>query len=314
MTRQSFRADLLMLFIAVIWGSALVAQRLGMEAVGPFFFSAARFLIGAVLLLPLVYFRSKAENGKTERLWRDGTLLGMVIAVGINLQQIGLQFTSIANAGFITGLYVVIVPVVGLFLRHKVPGATWVGILLAVAGMYFLSVQGDLQIAKGDWLQLIGAFAWAAHVVLVSILSQRHDPIRLSVVQFFVCGLVCLLLSLLFEPVSSQHIVKALPAILYGGVFSVGLGYTLQVVAQRSAIPSHAAIIFSMESVFAALAAWLVLGETLTMRAMFGAALMLLGMLVAQLVPLYKQKQTETPLASSLAHESSSLLAKTDHV
>ncbi len=293
MTRQSFRADLLMLFIAVIWGSTLVAQRLGMEAVGPFFFSAARFILGAVLLLPLVHYRGKAENGKTERLWRDGTRLGLVIAVGINLQQIGLQFTSIANAGFITGLYVVIVPVMGLFLRHKVPGATWIGILLAVAGMYLLSVQGDLQIAKGDWLQLIGAFAWAAHVVLVSILSQRHDPIRLSVVQFFVCGLVCLLLSLLFEPVSSQHIIQALPAILYGGVFSVGLGYTLQVVAQRSAIPSHAAIIFSMESVFAALAAWFVLGEALTTRAMFGAALMLLGMLVAQLMPLYKRNRQQ---------------------
>ncbi|QJQ05773.1 DMT family transporter [Undibacterium piscinae] len=290
MTRQSFRADLLMLFIAMIWGSTFVAQRLGMDAVGPFFYSAARFLLGAMLLLPLVYYRGKEENGATASLWRDGTVLGLIIAVGINLQQVGLQYTSIANAGFITSLYVVIVPVIGIFLRHSMHRATWAGVFLAVAGMYFLSVKGNFEVAKGDWLQLTGTFAWAAHVILLSSLSRNHDPIRLSVVQFFVCGMACLLLSLIFEPIASQHVVQAVPAILYGGVLSVGLGYTLQVFAQRNAIPSHAAIIFSMESVFGALAAWLVLGETLSARAIFGCALMLSGMLIAQLVPLYLQK------------------------
>lgn len=291
MTRQSFRADLLMLFIAMIWGSTFVAQRLGMDAVGPFFYSASRFILGALLLLPLVYFRGRAENGSTESLWRDGALLGLIIAVGINMQQVGLQFTSIANAGFITGLYVIIVPIIGIFLRHKMHPSTWLGVFLAVLGTYFLSVKGDFSIAKGDWMQLIGTFAWAAHVLLLSILSQRHDPIRLSIVQFFVCGVVCLLLSLIFEDMSAQNVSQAVPAILYGGVLSVGLGYTLQVVAQRNAIPSHAAIIFSMESVFAALAAWLILGETLSSRAMLGCALMLIGMLIAQLVPLYLQDE-----------------------
>jgi drug/metabolite transporter (DMT)-like permease len=290
MTRQSFRADLLMLFIAMIWGSTFVAQRLGMDAVGPFFYSASRFLLGALLLLPLIYYRSAPENASSESLWRDGTLLGLIIAVGINLQQVGLQFTSVANAGFITSLYVVIVPIIGLFLRHQMHAATWIGVALAAIGMYFLSVQGDFIVAKGDYLQLLGTLAWAAHVILLSALSKKHDPIRLSVVQFFVCGIACLILSLIFENLESQHLVQALPAILYGGVLSVGIGYTLQVVAQRNAIPSHAAIIFSMESVFAALAAWLVLGETLSARAIFGCALMLAGMLIAQLVPLYLQK------------------------
>jgi drug/metabolite transporter (DMT)-like permease len=299
MTRQSFRADLLMLFIAMIWGSTFVAQRLGMDAVGPFFYSASRFILGALILLPLVYFRGKKENGSTERLWRDGALLGLIIAIGINLQQVGLQYTSIANAGFITGLYVIIVPVIGIFLHHKMHPSTWSGVFLALLGTYFLSVRDDFHVARGDWLQLIGTFAWAAHVLLLSVLSKRHDPIRLSVVQFFVCGMICLLLSLVFESLPEQQIVKAIPAILYGGLLSVGLGYTLQVFAQRNAIASHAAIIFSMESVFGALAAWLVLGETLSSRAIFGCFLMLAGMLIAQLVPLYLQK---TPPSEPHAH------------
>lgn len=295
MTRQSLRADLLMLLIALIWGTTFIAQRMSIGLVGPFFYSASRFILGAMVLLPLMYFRGKEENGSTKNLWRDGALLGLIIAVGINLQQVGLQFTTIANAGFITGLYVVIVPIIGLFLHHKMHKATWLGVFLAVLGMYFLSVQGDFTVLKGDWFQLVGALAWSAHVLLLSVLSQRHDPIRLSIVQFFVCGVLCLFLSMVFENAADQKVAEAIPAILYGGLLSVGLGYTLQVFAQRNAIPSHAAIIFSMESVFAALAAWLYLGETISMRAIFGCILMLVGMLIAQLVPLYLQKQEVSP-------------------
>ena len=295
MTRQSLRADLLMLLIALIWGTTFIAQKMSIGVVGPFFFSASRFILGAMVLLPLVYFRGKEKNGPSKNLWRDGALLGLIIAVGINLQQVGLQFTTIANAGFITGLYVVIVPIIGIFLHRKMHKATWLGVFLAVIGMYFLSVQGDFTVLKGDWYQLVGVIAWSAHVLLLSALSSRHDPIRLSIVQFFVCGVLCLLLSLTFENLSDQKVSQAIPAILYGGLLSVGLGYTLQVFAQRNAIPSHAAIIFSMESVFAALAAWLILGETISMRAMLGCILMLAGMLIAQLVPLYLQKQKAIP-------------------
>lgn len=295
MTRQSQRADLIMLFIALIWGTTFIAQRMSIGVVGPFFYSACRFLLGALVLLPLMFWRGKGENGPSKNLWRDGALLGVIITIGINLQQIGLQFTTIANAGFITGLYVVIVPIIGIFLRHKMHKATWLGVLLAVLGMYFLSVQGDFSVLKGDWFQLIGTIAWSAHVLLLSVLSQRHDPIRLSIVQFFVCGVLCMLLSFGFEILSDQNLIQAIPAILYGGILSVGLGYTLQVFAQRNAIPSHAAIIFSMESVFAALAAWFILGETISARAIFGCALMLAGMLIAQLIPLYLQKQEVSP-------------------
>lgn len=295
MTRQSLRADLLMLLIALIWGSTFVAQRMSIDSVGPFFYSASRFILGALVLLPLMYFRGKKKNRASNNLWRDGALLGLVIAIGINLQQVGLQFTTVANAGFITGLYVVIVPIIGLFLHHKMHKATWLGVFLAVVGMYFLSVQGDFTVLKGDWFQLAGAIAWSAHVLLLSVLSHRHDPIRLSIVQFFVCGVLCLILSIVFERISDQNIVQAIPAILYGGLLSVGLGYTLQVFAQRNAIPSHAAIIFSMEAVFAALAAWLILDETISKRAILGCILMLVGMLIAQLAPLYLQKQKVSP-------------------
>lgn len=291
MTRSNLRADLLMLFIAMIWGTTFVAQRLGMDAVGPFFYSGSRFILGALLLLPLMFYRGKTERGSTDGLWRDGALLGLVIAVGINMQQVGLQFTSIAHASFISSLFVIIVPVIGIFLRHKMHSAIWPGVFLAIAGMYFLSVQGDFSVAKGDWLNLIGAFAWAAHVLLLSALSNKHDPIRLAIVQFLVCGVLSLLLSLGFEDLNSQQLVPALPAILYGGIFSVGLGYTLQVFAQRNAIPSHAAIIFSLEAVFGALAAWLFLDETLSLRAIFGCTLMLCGVLIAQLGPLLSRKK-----------------------
>lgn len=295
MNRQSLRADLMMLLIALIWGTTFIAQKMSIGVVGPFFYSASRFILGALVLLPLMFLRNKKENGPSKNLWRDGALLGAIIAVGINLQQIGLQFTTIANAGFITGLYVVIVPIIGIFLHHKMHKATWLGVLLAVLGMYFLSVQGDFTVLKGDWFQLAGTIAWSAHVLLLSALSHRHDPIRLSIVQFFVSGVLCLVMSFGFEKFSDQHVMQAMPAILYGGLFSVGFGYTLQVFAQRSAIPSHAAIIFSMESVFAALAAWLILGETISMRAIFGCVLMLAGMLIAQLIPLYLQKQEVSP-------------------
>ena len=295
MNRQSLRADLIMLLIALIWGTTFIAQRMSIGVVGPFFYSACRFILGALVLLPLMFFRGTQENGPSKNLWRDGALLGVIIAVGINLQQIGLQFTTIANAGFITGLYVVIVPIIGIFLHHKMHKATWLGVFLAVFGMYFLSVQGDFSVLKGDWFQLVGTIAWSAHVLLLSALSRQHDPIRLSIVQFFVCGILCLLFSLGFEKLSDQNVLQAIPAILYGGLLSVGLGYTLQVFAQRNAIPSHAAIIFSMESVFAALAAWLILGETISMRAIFGCVLMLAGMLIAQLIPLYLQKQEVSP-------------------
>jgi drug/metabolite transporter (DMT)-like permease len=289
---KHLRADLIMLLVAIIWGSTFVAQRLGMENVGPFFYSGARFLAGGLLLLPLISWRHKKTPSTQEtHFWRDSVILGLVLCIAINMQQVGLQFTSIANAGFITGLYVVLVPVFGMVLRHKIYIGTWLGVILATVGMYFLSVQHDFTVVKGDWFQLVGALAWTVHVLLVGALARRHDPFQLSSVQFITCGCVCLLLSALTETLTTHQLLSAMPALLYGSVLSVGVGFTLQTVAQRDAITSHAAVIFSMEAVFAALFGWWILEETLSARAILGCALMLAGMLTAQLVPYYFEKQ-----------------------
>ena len=211
--------------------------------------------------------------------------MGLALAVGINLQQVGLLFTTVTNAGFITGLYVIVVPLLGLLVGHKTGMGTWLGAILAVVGMFLLSVGENFQVSSGDWLQLIGAFVWGGHVILVGLFASRHDAIRLAFLQFVTCSVVSLLLALCFEPIELTAIIAAGPAILYGGIVAVGIGYTLQVIAQKDAIASHAAIILSLEAVFAAIAgAWL-LDESLHLRGYFGCALMLTGMLVAQLWP-----------------------------
>ncbi|WP_342653423.1 DMT family transporter [Pseudomonas sp. F3-2] len=289
MRKHALRADLLMLLTAMIWGSGFVAQTAGMDHIGPYLFSGLRFALGSICLVPLLLRRPVSgpapEPLLTRGLLQGGVIMGLALALGINLQQVGLLFTSVTNSGFITGLYVIVVPLLGLLLGHKTGMGTWLGCLLAVVGMFLLSVGDNFQVASGDWLQLIGAFVWGGHVILVGIFASRHDPIRLAFLQFATCSLVSLVLALIFEPVSLQAIIGAAPALLYGGVIAVGIGYTLQVVAQKDAIASHAAIILSLEAVFAAIAGAWVLGEALQMRGYIGCALMLAGMLLAQLWP-----------------------------
>ncbi|KAF0863240.1 DMT family transporter [Pseudomonas sp. LD120] len=288
MRSPALRADVLMLITAVIWGSAFVAQTSGMDHIGPFLYSGLRFALGSLCLLPLVLRRTadrQPEPLLNRGLLLGGVIMGLTLALGINLQQVGLMFTSVTNAGFITGLYVIVVPLLGLLIGHKTGLGTWLGAMLAVMGMFLLSVGDHFQVASGDWLQLIGAFVWGAHVILVGVFASRHDPIRLAFLQFATCSVVSLMLALWLEPIHWDAMIDAGPAIVYGGVIAVGIGYTLQVIAQKDAIASHAAIILSLEAVFAAIAgAWL-LDESLQTRGYFGCALMLCGMLVAQLWP-----------------------------
>jgi drug/metabolite transporter (DMT)-like permease len=289
MRQHALRADLLMLLTAIIWGTGFVAQTAGMDHIGPYLYSGLRFALGSVCLLPLVLRRPASgpppEPLLTRGLLQGGMVMGVALALGINLQQVGLLFTSVTHSGFITGLYVIVVPLLGLFMGHKTGLGTWLGCLLAVIGMFLLSVGDDFQVASGDWLQLIGAFVWGAHVILVGLFASRHDPIRLAFLQFVTCSVISMVLALIFEPIEISAIIAAGPALLYGGLIAVGIGYTLQVVAQKHAIASHAAIIFSLEAVFAAIAgAWL-LGEALQLKGYVGCALMLAGMLLAQLWP-----------------------------
>ena len=289
MQNHALRADLLMLLTALIWGTGFVAQTAGMDHIGPYLFSGLRFALGSLCLVPLIL-----RNAKTARvpepllnrgMLRAGVIMGLALALGINLQQVGLLFTSVTNSGFITGLYVIVVPLLGLLLGHKTGLGTWLGCLLAVVGMCLLSIGDNFHVASGDWLQLIGAFVWGGHVVLVSLFASRHDPIRLAFLQFATCSVVSLLLAVLFEPIAFDAIIAADPALLYGGIVAVGVGYTLHVVAQKHAIASHAAIILSLEAVFAAIAGAWILGEALQLRGYIGCGLMLAGILLAQLWP-----------------------------
>ncbi|MDD2159581.1 DMT family transporter [Pseudomonas sp. MIL19] len=291
MRSHALRADLLMLVTAMIWGSSFVAQRLGMDSIGPFLYTGLRFALAAVILLPVLrLLESRTRNTAAvvplnRQLLRGGVLMGLALALGINLQQVGLLFTSVTNSGFITGLYVIVVPLLGLFIGHKTGLGIWLGACLAVVGMFLLSVGEGFHVASGDWLQLAGAFVWGVHVLLVGFFAGRHDPLRLALVQFITCAVISLVLALIFEEIQLHAIIAAGPALLYGGVIGVAVGFTLQVVAQKDAIASHAAIILSLEAVFAAIAgAWL-LGESLELRGYFGCALMFAGMLLAQLWP-----------------------------
>ncbi len=287
MRNQALRADLLMLITALIWGSAFVAQRVGMDSIGPYLFSGLRFALGFLVLLPVVYLLGR--GGKQQPLNRGllvgGGIMGVVLALGINLQQVGLLFTSVTNAGFITGLYVIVVPLIGLFIGHKTGLGTWLGASLAVVGMFLLSVGEGFHVASGDWLQLAGAFVWGSHVLLVGYFASRYDPIRLATIQFGVCAAISLGLAACLEDIHLASVVVAGPSIIYGGLVSVGIAYTLQVIAQKHAIASHAAIIFSLEAVFAAVAGAVFLDESLHLRGYIGCALMFAGMLVAQLWP-----------------------------
>ncbi|MCC6076121.1 DMT family transporter [Pseudomonas sp. GCM10022188] len=287
MHRPSLRADLLMLLTALIWGTTFVAQRLGMNEIGPFLYTGLRFALGALVLLPWVLRRP--AGGVTEPFHRGllagGLLLGLALTAGINLQQVGLLFTSVTNSGFITGLYVIIVPLLGLLVGQRTGPGTWLGASLAVLGMALLSIGPDFRVASGDWLQLAGALVWGVHVLLVGALASRHDPLRLAFLQFVTCAAISLLLAGILEEIRLDAILRAAPAVLYGGVIAVGIGYTLQVVAQKHAIASHAAIILSLEAVFAAIAGALVLDESLSARGYLGCALMFTGMLAAQLWP-----------------------------
>jgi drug/metabolite transporter (DMT)-like permease len=291
--RKHLRANLLMLVAAMIWGSAFVAQRVSLDAIGPFLFTGLRFLLGAGVVLLFVactrWRRARVNIAvparDTAALLRAGGALGLLLAFAISMQQIGLQYTKVANAGFISSLYVVIVPLIGALLGHRIGFGTALGALFAAVGMYFLSVNEHFSILYGDWYQLAGAIVISMQVMLVGRFARRHDPLSLALVQFVTCGAICLAIAVACEPLRLGDIVRAAPSILYGGALSVGVAYTIQVVAQKDAAPAHAAVIFSMEGVFAALAGWLVLGETLSTRAFAGCALMLVGLIVCQVLP-----------------------------
>ena len=303
MEKRSFGSDTLLLITAAIWGFGFVAQRAGMPHMGPFLFSGIRFAMGALFLAPFLVVscaRKKAAGAQPDhknpihketenglgRMISDGCLVGSFLFMGVTLQQVGLVYTTAGNAGFITGLYVVIVPIAGLFFGLRVALGTWIGVCMAGVGLYFLSVTDQFTISFGDILEFAGAFFWAGHVIVADRVLKRMDPLMLATIQFLFCSVLSMAAALFFEEISMEGISGAAIPLLYGGFGSVGIAYTLQLVAQRHAAPAHVVIILCLETVFAAFGGWLILGEELSARAIFGAGLMLLGMIVSQLTPL----------------------------
>jgi drug/metabolite transporter (DMT)-like permease len=288
---RHIKSELILLLAAVIWGFAFVAQLVGMEYVGPFTFNGIRFILGAFVLLPFLVIRWRKNPRfaaiqyaplRSKLLW--GSLAtGLLLFGGVALQQLGLQQTTAGKAGFITGMYVVFVPIAGIFTGHHTNAVMWIGALLAFSGLYFLSMSGHLSFAPGDQLVFLCAIVFTFHVILIAWLSPHMDSFLLAFIQFIICAILNLVAAFMLEQISCTSILQAWLPIVYGGVLSVGVAYTLQVMAQKTAHPVHASIILSLEAVFAVLGGWMLLDETLTLRMIFGCLLMLTGMIISQL-------------------------------
>jgi len=286
------QANLMLLVTAAIWGFAFVAQRVAMDHMGPFSFNAVRFLLGAASLLPLIWFFSRKKAIATTTaaktsVWLAGGVAGAILFIAAALQQVGLLYTTAAKAGFITGLYMILVPFLGLFLRHVTGLNAWLGALLALVGLYLLSINADFSMSRGDFLMFVGAIFWACHILWIDFIGRRVDALQLSAVQFLACGLLSSVMAFWQEIPTLASVLLAWPAVLFASFISVGLAYTLQVVAQKKAKPAHAAIIMSMEAVFAAIGGVVFLDESLPMRGWIGCGLMMTGMLLSQ-IPLPK--------------------------
>jgi drug/metabolite transporter (DMT)-like permease len=291
------KSNLLLLLTAVIWGFAFVAQRAGMEFIGPFTFNTARFALGSLSLIPLLLINQKRKFEKEKflplndkKLLYGGLAAGTVLFLGATFQQGGLVYTDAGKAGFITGFYVILVPILGLFIKQETSLLTWLGAVVAIVGLYFLSVNETFDINVGDVLVLIGAFFWAIQILVIGYYSTKVDPFQLAFSQFVVCAVFSFVAALITETIVLQNVLLAYLPILYAGLFSVGIAFTIQVVAQREAHPANAAIIMSLEALFAVIGGWMILNESIPVRGLIGCLLMLIGMILSQLYLFNRKK------------------------
>lgn len=272
---------------AAIWGFAFVAQRVGMNYMGPFTFNGIRFALGAVSLIPIILVgNSKSSNkqkGNNKIYFISGIILGVILFGGSTFQQIGLINTSAGKAGFITDLYIIFVPIIGIALKKRTHMNVWFGALLAVLGLYFLCVTNKFSISYGDLFELIGAFFYSLHILFVDYFSSKVDSVKLAFSQYIACSVLSLIVGICFESISLGAIINAAVPIVYGGVFSVGIAYTFQIIGQKGVEPTRASIIMSLESAFAAIGGFFILNEHLSLKSILGCALMFSGMLISQI-------------------------------
>ncbi len=286
---RRFRANVMLLITAAIWGFGFVAQRYGAMLVPAFTFNGFRFIIGAVSLIPLLIFRYKRATPETRSvsrdnrkvLWIGGALAGVSIFLASWFQQAGMETTNPGKASFLTACYIILVPILGLLIKERVAIANWIAILLAIVGLYFLCIHGEFIVQKGDILELCGAVFWAVQILIVDKFVDRVDSISLAFVQFLVCSILCFASAASLETVEITKIGQAIIPILYGGLGSVGIAYTLQTVAQKDAIPSHAALILGSEILFGTMGGIIFFNENLGWRGYFGCLLILIGVIIS---------------------------------
>ncbi len=299
---SSVRSPLLLFLTAIIWGTAFVAQSVGMDYVGPFTFNFVRSVIGGAVLIPCVFLLDRIrglegpERGETytwhqKELFLGGICCGVALFIASNLQQFGIQYTTVGKAGFITALYIVIVPVIGVFTKKTKGCKIWLSVLLAVAGLYLLCITEGFSIGTGDFLVFLCALCFSVHILIIDYFSPKVDGVRMSCIQFFVCGLLSGIAMLFTERFEFQAVLTAWMPLLYAGVMSCGVAYTLQIVGQKGMDPTVASLILSLESVVSVLSGWLLLNQKLSLRELAGCVLMFAAIILAQ-IPKKQEKRS----------------------
>ena len=305
-TKRNWRSPLLLLLTATIWGVAFVAQSVGMDYVKPFTFNGVRSLLGAAVLVPLIFLLghrkderidaadspkkgAKDSEGKdstgesTKTLWLGGILCGICLCVASSLQQIGIQYTTAGKAGFLTAMYIIIVPVLGIFVGKKLNPSVGISILMATVGLYLLSIKDGFSIGNGDIYVILCAIVFAVHIMVIDYFSPKCNGVKLSCIQFLVCGILCMIVALIFEKPQLDQILDAWLPIAYAGIMSCGVAYTLQIIGQKNMNPTVASLILSLESVISVLAGWVILHQALSARELVGCVIMFAAIILAQL-------------------------------
>lgn len=296
--KQQIKSSLILLLTATIWGVAFVAQSVGMEYIGPFTFNAIRCVLGGLVLIPVILVLKKkketgAENQEKEdkkTLWTGGIACGVILCIASNLQQFGIMEASVGKSGFFTALYIVMIPVIGIFIGKRPEIKLWFCVALAVVGMYLLCMKdGSFTIERADIMLLLCALAFSFHILVVDYFSPKVDGVKMSCIQFFVCGVLSAVGMLFTETPDISNIQAAWLPLLYAGLLSCGVGYTLQIVGQKGINPVIASLIMSLESVISALAGWVILGQVLSPKEILGCVLMFVAIIITQ-IPIGNKK------------------------
>lgn len=301
MSAKHSKNFILLFLTALIWGVAFVAQSVAMDYIGPYTFNAVRSLLGGIVLVPCVFLFG--QNKKTVKdedpskgtavdrpgdMITGGLLCGIMLFLSTTLQQVGIQYTTVAKAGFITALYIILVPILGIFLKKRVSFQIWISVVIAIIGLYLLCMKGSFHLGQGDFLMLVCSLCFALHILVIDHFTDKVSGVKLSCIQFFVCGLLSCILMFLFEKPAVSDILSAWLPIVYAGVFSSGVAYTLQIIGQKGTDPTIASLILSLESVVSVLAGWIILGQSLTPREILGCLLMFGAIILAQVAPVQK--------------------------